>query len=118
MVILRFCSSGSKSRVEVPSSTLPSLSMALALKRMASERVVFPAPPCAMTVMFRFLSRGMSKPASLLEVHFPGSIFFKMSWPLLPEKAGYGPPQDYAEELVYRVRPVEPRYYGLAPEAE
>ena len=52
MVILLFISSGSKSRFDVPSSTLPSLVVAFPLNRIASAREVLPEPPCAIKATF------------------------------------------------------------------
>ena len=48
----RFCSSGSKSIDEVPSSTLPCLSVLPATKRRDSQREVFPVAPCPTIAIF------------------------------------------------------------------
>src|SRR2546425_3329568 len=53
--ILRLISSGSKSVVVVPSSTLPSRLTAPAEKRSASTSEVFPTPPCPTTATLRIL---------------------------------------------------------------
>ena len=52
MVIFLLISSGSKSRFDVPSSTLPSLVVAFPSNRMASAREVLPEPPCATRATF------------------------------------------------------------------
>ncbi len=48
----RFCSSGSKSMQEEPSSTRPRRSVLPATKRKDSHREVLPVPPCPTTAMF------------------------------------------------------------------
>ncbi len=54
----RLISSGSKSKTVLPSSTLPSLVVALALNKKASPRDVFPAPDCDMMITsFKFSVR-------------------------------------------------------------
>src|SRR5216683_1373993 len=58
MVCLRRCSSGSKSVVEVPSSTLPKRSTALAAYSAASTSEVLPVPPCPTTATLRIRSGG------------------------------------------------------------
>ena len=56
MLCLRFCSSGSWSRVDVPASTEPSRPIAPASKSIASARLVFPAPPWEMRATLRMRS--------------------------------------------------------------
>src|SRR6266568_2331458 len=55
MEILRLISSGSKSMVEVPSSTRPRRSIMPVSNRIASESDVLPAPPCATMPRLRIL---------------------------------------------------------------
>src|SRR5687768_13449570 len=56
MVMRRFCSSGSVSRMLVESSTLPSRFVAPTAWRRLSTRVVFPDPPCPTTATLRIFS--------------------------------------------------------------
>src|SRR5216683_7231721 len=62
--ILRLISSGSKSVVVVPSSTLPSRLTAPAAKRMPSTRDVLPTPPCPAKPTLRILEMSVAMPAS------------------------------------------------------
>ena len=68
MVIFLDISSGSESVVVLPSSMLPSLSIAPESKSIASTRDVFPAPPCAITATLRILltSKLAIKPLQLI----------------------------------------------------
>src|SRR4030042_4554028 len=68
MVFLFFFSSGSKSVVGVPSSTVPSLSIEPEAKSIASTSEVLPAPPCAITATFRILS------SSKFAIHSPSIL--------------------------------------------
>src|SRR5213593_5171913 len=56
MVTCRFCSSGSVSRMLVPSSTLPSRVVAPTACRIDSTRLVLPEPPWPTTTTLRILS--------------------------------------------------------------
>src|SRR5919197_3221968 len=56
--IPRLCSSGSKSDTVLPSSTRPIRWVSPLLKRSASVRVVFPAPPWPTRATLRILAEG------------------------------------------------------------
>src|SRR4030065_13910 len=58
MVCRRRCSSGSKSVVDVPASTLPRRSTALDRKSIASTSEVFPVPPWPPAATLRIRSAG------------------------------------------------------------
>lgn len=66
--ILRFFSSDSKSSVEEPSSTFPSLSVAPCINNIASASEVFPAPWGAISAIFLILSLLYSAIASHLRI--------------------------------------------------
>ena len=91
----RFCSSGSKSRWAVPSSTRPSRGMAPALNMSCSASVVLPAPTCPVSTTLRRWGRStlfIVIGASVLVLRErPGCLMGEAGPAII---VGYTPPRD------------------------
>lgn len=96
-MILLFISSGSKSRLDISSSTFPSLVVALPVNNIASAKEVLPEPPCPIRPTFLNSSAFLSMFKSFRD-HYEGYIHKQISdFGFLPEQELTSDRADYWE---------------------